>query len=83
MKREIRLAPRNPLVAAAKFRKAGAHDKSMKARRRAHRMQTLREAGAAAAHRTLDPGQDAFESLASYPIPRDEQGSSQMRLLWR
>jgi hypothetical protein len=44
MKRKPKLAPRNPLVAAVKFRKAGAHDKTTKARRRAHRVQTLREA---------------------------------------
>lgn len=32
------LAPRNPLVAEAKFRKAGAHGKSEKALRRAEKM---------------------------------------------
>jgi hypothetical protein len=31
-------APRNPLVPAVKFRKAGAHGKSEKARRRAEKM---------------------------------------------
>lgn len=32
-------APRNPLVAAAKFRRAGAHDRSVKALRRAAKME--------------------------------------------
>lgn len=30
----MRSKPRNPLVAAAKFRRAGAHDKTTKAKRR-------------------------------------------------
>lgn len=33
-------APRNPLVPAVKFRKAGAHGKSEKARRRAEKIAT-------------------------------------------
>lgn len=33
------LKPRNPLVAASRFRKAGAHGKRPKAQRRAARMQ--------------------------------------------
>lgn len=37
------LAPRNPLVAAAKFKKAGAHGKSGKAQRRADKVQRQRE----------------------------------------
>ena len=40
MKRKIMLVrPRNPLVAPAKFRKAGAHGKSEKALRRAAKME--------------------------------------------
>lgn len=35
MKRKPTLAPRNPLVAPSMFRKAGAHDKTHKAKRRA------------------------------------------------
>lgn len=35
MKRKSKLAPRNPLVATSKFRKAGPHDKAFKAKRRA------------------------------------------------
>lgn len=40
MKRKSQLAPRNPLVAAALFRKAGIHRKTRKAERRADRIQT-------------------------------------------
>lgn len=35
-----KLAPRNPLVAAVKFRKAGAHGKTEKAARRQQKMLT-------------------------------------------
>lgn len=38
MKRKPKLAPRNPLVAASLFRKAGSHDKPYKAQRRADKM---------------------------------------------
>lgn len=48
MKRK-RSAPRNPLVAAAKFKTAGVHGKTEKALRRAARIQTLREYGVAVA----------------------------------
>lgn len=37
-KKQPHRAPRNPLVAAAKFRKAGAHGKTEKARRREQKM---------------------------------------------
>ncbi len=37
-----RLKPRNPLVAPAKFRKAGAHEKTVKARRRQDKLALLR-----------------------------------------
>ncbi len=40
MKRKPKLAPRNPLVAPALFRKAGVHGKTRKAERRAKRMET-------------------------------------------
>jgi hypothetical protein len=36
------LKPRNPLVAAAKFRKAGAHGKSKKAMRRKARIEAAK-----------------------------------------
>lgn len=39
-KKSIKHVPRNPLVAAVKFRKAGAHGKSSKALRRKEKMQT-------------------------------------------
>lgn len=42
-------APRNPLVAAAKFKKAGAHGKTEKALRRAARIELKRECGVMAA----------------------------------
>lgn len=48
MKRKM-AAPRNPFVAAAKFKKAGAHDKTEKALRRALRMELQREYGVKAA----------------------------------
>lgn len=49
MKRKPKQAPRNPLVAAAKFKTAGAHGKSRKALRRAARMELQREHGVKAA----------------------------------
>ena len=42
MKRKPTLAPRNPLVAPSMFRKAGAHDKSHKAKRRAAKVDLQR-----------------------------------------
>lgn len=39
MKRKLKMAPRNPLVAVARFKKAGAHGKSRKAARRAAKME--------------------------------------------
>jgi hypothetical protein len=41
MKRKPKLAPRNPLVAASLFRKAGSHDKPFKAKRRADKMDLM------------------------------------------
>jgi hypothetical protein len=40
VKRKTQLAPRNPLVAPALFRKAGIHRKKRKAERRGDRMET-------------------------------------------
>lgn len=58
MKRKPKLAPHNPLVAPAKFRKAGAHGKDHKAQRRADRVSLLREYGVTAAqHPFKVPGQ--------------------------
>ena len=48
MKRKMQ-APRNPFVAAARFKKAGAHGKTVKAKRRAGRMEMRREYGVMAA----------------------------------
>ncbi len=39
-KKSPHIAPRNPLVAEALFRKAGMHGKSEKARRRAEKVET-------------------------------------------
>lgn len=45
MAAKSKLAPRNPLVAAGLFRKAGAHGKSNKAQRRKDRVETLKSVG--------------------------------------
>ena len=39
---KTRVKPRNPLVAPAKFRKAGAHEKTVKAQRRNDKLALLR-----------------------------------------
>ena len=48
MSKRKSLAPRNPFVAAAKFRKAGRHDKTKKALRREARVEMQRTFGRAA-----------------------------------
>ena len=48
-------APRNPFVAAAKFKKAGAHGKSNKARRRAEKVDLRSDHGIAAVQRAFNP----------------------------
>ncbi len=58
-----RPAPRNPFVAAAKFKKAGAHGKSEKAMRRAVNVKTQREYGVAVAqHPFKVPGLGSIPS---------------------
>lgn len=47
-------APRSPFVAAAKFRKAGAHGMSSKARRRAEKMELRSDHGIAAVQRAFN-----------------------------
>jgi len=37
------LKPRNPLVAVAKFRRAGCHEKPLKAKRRTEKVELLRQ----------------------------------------
>ncbi len=54
MKRKIP-PQRNPFVAVAKFKKAGAHGKSKKAQRRAEKMELQGKVGVVAAHRTFNP----------------------------
>ena len=48
-------APRNPLVAAAKFRKAGAHCKSEKALRREEKMMLKKLASSTGIEPVIDP----------------------------
>lgn len=68
MKRKPMLAPRNPLVVAAKFRKAGAHEKSTKALRREQKMNDQREVCRVARHPAFNRNKDGFESLISHQI---------------
>lgn len=58
MKRAKKLpnpAPRNPLVAAVLFRKAGAHDKSEKAKRRKEKMKLKKLASPTGIEPVIDP----------------------------
>lgn len=55
MKRK-RLAPRNPFVAAAQFKKAGPHRRSTKAARRADKIDLQRGSSRVARHWTFNPG---------------------------
>ena len=78
MKRK-RLAPRNPLVAVAKFKKAGAHGKSEKALRRAAKTELQREHGVKAAqHPFKVPGlgssPSAPTSMKSVSMRTSKQG---------
>lgn len=70
MKRKTMLVwPRNPLVAPALFRKAGAHGKSEKATRRAAKME-LSERSLVTRHPAFNRAKDEFESLRSYHSTR-------------
>lgn len=70
MKRKTMLVwPRNPLVAPALFRKAGAHGKSEKATRRAAKME-LWERSLVTRHPAFNRAKDEFESLRSYHSTR-------------
>lgn len=64
MKRK-RLAPRNPFVAAAKFRKAGAHGKSEKALRRVGKIEMGMLARRSSSRLLTD--RQGFDSLTSHP----------------
>mgnify|MGYP000901142180 CR=1 FL=1 len=58
MKRKPKLAPRNPFSVPASRRKAGRHETSVKALRRAGKMEVQREYGVTAAqHPFKVPGQ--------------------------
>lgn len=70
MKRKAKLVrPRNPLVAPALFRKAGAHGKSEKAKRRAVKME-LWERSLVTRHPAFNRAKDEFESLRSHQSTR-------------
>jgi hypothetical protein len=70
MKRKTMLVrPRNPLVAPALFRKAGAHGKNEKATRRAAKME-LWERSLVTRHPAFNRAKDEFESLRSYHSTR-------------
>ena len=70
MKRKTQLVrPRNPLVAPALFRKAGAHGRSEKATRRAAKME-LWERSLVTRHPAFNRAKDEFESLRSYHSTR-------------
>lgn len=53
MSKRKRMAPRNPYVAAAKFRKAGSHAKDKKALRREQKMEIQRVASVSGKHSGL------------------------------
>lgn len=63
-----RLAPRNPYVAAAKFRKAGAHEKSQGARRQELKCQTNRRVAQLAEQETFN-----LKVAGSYPAASTRQ----------
>ena len=70
MKRKTMLVRlRNPLVAPALFRKAGAHGNSEKATRRAAKME-LWERSLVTRHPAFNRAKDEFESLRSYHSTR-------------
>ena len=65
-----RIKPRNPLVAATLFRKAGRHDKSFKAMRRAAATELQRVVGRVARHLAFNQAKDGFESLTTHHVIR-------------
>lgn len=54
MKKPLKLVPRNPHVAPSRFRKAGSHGKSGKARRREEKIKF---------RKSLDPNENSVECL--------------------
>lgn len=79
MKRKM-LAPRNPFVAAAKFKKAGAHGKSKKALRRAEKMELQSGHGIAAVQRAFNP-QTGVQLPVARPAPSKTHFSSVICLM--
>ncbi len=65
-KRKPMPKPRNRLVVAAKFRKAGAHGKSFKATRREDKVSIQRDASLVARQPAFNRYEGGFESPASY-----------------
>ena len=54
-KKSLKQAPRNPLVAVVKFKKAGAHGKTKKALRRDEKMQTRKLVSSTGIEPVIDP----------------------------
>ena len=67
--RVMLVRPRNPLIVPAKFRKAGAHGKTEKAKRRAVKME-LWERSLVTRHPAFNRAKDEFESLRSHQSTR-------------
>lgn len=80
MKRKM-TAPRNPLIAAARFKKAGAHGKSIKARRRAEKMELQGKVGIVAVHRTFNPAQECSNHSPSTSTKQNAFEESVVRLM--
>lgn len=74
--------PRNPLVAKAMFRKAGAHDKTRKAKRRGEKVMWQRECGVAVAQQAFtlpgsgsNPGAPTTDLMKSVLMRTSKQGA--------
>lgn len=78
MKRKM-LAPRNPFVAVAKMKKAGAHGKSIKARRRAEKME-LRGCSSRVEHPAFNRT-ESVQSAPPLPAPSKTHSKSALRLM--
>lgn len=74
------MAPRNPFVAVAKLKKAGAHGKSKKALRRAEKMELQSGYGIAAVQRAFNP-QTKVQLLVARPAPSKTHFPSAIRLM--
>lgn len=70
MKRKS-IKPRNPFVAAAKFKRAGAHGKTGKALRRAAKMETERDGSSVGSSNRLLPDRSWIRSPPVPPVQYD------------